>query len=75
MPNVGGLARVGSADLTPGEQQLCLLMTAKGLAATVQENGQLSYLLDQEVHEQLLESLATRTLPLRASTRRAPAEA
>jgi hypothetical protein len=74
-PNAQGLARVDAAALTPGEQQLCLLMTAKGLAATVEENGELAYLLDQEMHEQLLESLATRTLTLRASARRATAEA
>ncbi len=75
VPSAQGLARVEASKLTPGEQQLCLLLTAKGLAATTEEGGKMFYLVDQELHERLLESLATRTLPLHAAGRRAPMEA
>jgi hypothetical protein len=66
-PSVRGMARVESASLTPGEQQLCLLLTAKGLAAAIEEEGKLVYLLDQNAHEQLLDTLASQRFPMRAS--------
>ncbi|MGH9614690.1 MAG: hypothetical protein ACRD4P_16610, partial [Bryobacteraceae bacterium] len=62
-----GLARVDAAILTRGEQQLCLLLAAKGLAVVVEEDGRRIYLLDQTIHEQLFEALASRGFPLRAS--------
>jgi len=34
-----GMARVDAGGLSPGEQQLCLLLVAKGLAAQVREEG------------------------------------
>lgn len=68
-PTVRGMARVEASALTPGEQQLCLLLVAKRMAATVEEEGRLVYLLDQSAHEQLLESLAAQGFPLRASAR------
>jgi hypothetical protein len=70
-PAKRGIARVDASTLTPGEQQLCLLLAAKGLAVTQEEDGRLIYLLDHSVHEQLLDVLAAEGLPLRAS----PAEA
>lgn len=66
-PSVRGMARADSASLTPGEQQLCILLVAKGLAVTADEEGKRYYLLDQEIHEHLVESLASKGFPLRAS--------
>jgi hypothetical protein len=63
-----GMARVEAAVLTPGEQQLCLLLAAKGLAVVVEEDGRRYYMLDQSIHEQLLESLASQQFPLRAAS-------
>lgn len=66
-PTVRGMARVESSALTPGEQQLCLLLTSKGQAATLEEDGKLIYLIDQDAHEHLLDTLATQGFPLRAT--------
>jgi hypothetical protein len=57
---------IDDSALSAGERQLCLLLVNKGLAATRNEEGRLSYVLDPSVHENLVESLATRGLPLRA---------
>jgi hypothetical protein len=67
-PGPQGMARVDSDSLSPGEQQLCLLLTARGLAAPIQEGTKLHYLLDQSVHQQMFESLADRGLSLRATS-------
>ncbi|HTW63492.1 MAG TPA: hypothetical protein VME17_02700 [Bryobacteraceae bacterium] len=67
-PGPRGMARVEAAVLAPGEQQLCLLLAAKGLAVVVEEDGRRCYLLDQSIHEQLLESLASQQFPLRAAS-------
>ncbi|MGP0073476.1 MAG: hypothetical protein ACLPWF_16290 [Bryobacteraceae bacterium] len=66
-PGPRGVARVDAAALTPGEQQLCLLWASKKLAVVVEEDGRLYYMLEQGIHEQLLESLASQQFPLRAS--------
>jgi hypothetical protein len=66
-PSREGLARVEAAVLSPGERQLVLLLAARGLAAPVEEDGGRFYLLDASVHRSLVESLAERRLPLRAS--------
>ena len=66
-PGPRGVARVDAAALTPGEQQLCLLWASRKLAVVVEEDGHLYYLLEQGIHEQLLESLASQQFPLRAS--------
>jgi hypothetical protein len=62
------MARVEASALTPGEQQLCLLWAARKLAVVVQEDGRQYYLLEQGIHEQLLESLASQQFPLRAAS-------
>ncbi|HYK87765.1 MAG TPA: hypothetical protein VE398_03290 [Acidobacteriota bacterium] len=62
-----GMARVNSSTLSPGEQQLCLLLVSRGLAAQVNEEGRLFYLLDDEIHEHLVESLANPGLSMRAA--------
>ena len=66
-PSVRGMARVEASALTAGEQQLCLLLVAKKLAAATEEDGKLVYILDQTVHEQLLDTLAAQGFPMRAS--------
>jgi len=66
-PGPRGMARVDAAALTAGEQQLCLLWAAKKLAVVVEEDGRKYYLLEQGIHERLLETLASQQFPLRAS--------
>jgi hypothetical protein len=66
-PTLRGMARVEPEKLSGGEQQLCLVLVSKGLALVQEDDGKRYYLLDQTIHEMLLESLATQGLPLRAS--------
>jgi hypothetical protein len=66
-PTVRGLARLETDKLTGGEQQLCLVLVSKNLALVQEEDGKRFYLLDQSIHELLLEQLTTRGLPMRAS--------
>jgi hypothetical protein len=66
-PGPRGMARVEASALTPGEQQLCLLLAAKNLAILLEEDGRKYYMLEQGMHEHLLESLASQQFPLRAS--------
>ena len=63
----GGLARVDQSDLSSGEQQFLLLLAGRGQATQVDQGGEMYWLLDSETHAALLESLAERGLPLRAS--------
>lgn len=70
-PGSRGMARVPVAGMTSGELQFCLLLASKGAATIVEEEGIRYYVLDERAHEQLVESLATRPLPLRASARTA----
>jgi hypothetical protein len=67
-PGPRGMARVETTVLTPGEQQLCLLLAAKKLAVVVDEDGKKYYMLEQGIHEQLIESLASQEFPLRAAS-------
>jgi hypothetical protein len=66
-PALRGMARVEPEKLSGGEQQFCLVLASKGQALVQEEDGKRYYLLDQTIHEMLLESLATQGLPLRAS--------
>ena len=66
-----GMARVEAGGLSPGEYQLCLLLVAKAMAAQVQEDGKTWFLLDQQIHEHMVESLANKGLSLRAQSPRA----
>jgi hypothetical protein len=66
-PTLRGMTRVDSEGLSGGEQQLCLLLTSKRLAIVQEEAGKRLYLLDHTIQELLLDSLADRGLPLRAS--------
>jgi hypothetical protein len=63
----GGMVRVKADDLTPGELQVCSLLVSKGMAATAEEDGRVVYLLGPEIHEELLDVLATPGVHLRAS--------
>jgi hypothetical protein len=47
------------------------LLVSKGLAAQVREEDRLYFLLDSELHQHMLESLAMRGLVLRASVQQA----
>lgn len=70
-PSDGGLPRVDVATLTPGELQLCLLLAAKGAATLAQEEDRRFYLLDENIHEYLVESLSVPRMPLRATPKTA----
>ena len=74
-PNERGLPHVAASQLTAGEQQLCLLLNAKGLAAAEQVEGRLVYILEEGIHEQLLESLAARSVRLHVRTPQPAAQA
>ena len=62
-----GMASVEVSSLSPGELQYCLLLASKGLAAVAEEERGARYLLDPQVHESLIESLASQGMPLRAA--------
>ncbi|MGJ5817455.1 hypothetical protein [Paludibaculum fermentans] len=72
-PGLGGLPRVEVSLLTPGERQLCLLLASKGAATLIEEDGKRYYVLNENIHEQLVESLSTRGMPLRGSPKVAQA--
>jgi len=67
VPGPQGLAQVEESALSPGELQLLLLLLAKGLAARSDEGGKIYYLLDQSLHQRMVESLAVRGLSLHAT--------
>ena len=69
-PEPRGMPQVPLSSLPPGERQFCLVLAAQGKAA--QRAGY--YLLDEEIHEQMLESLNRRDMPLRAAPRPATAD-
>lgn len=66
-PALRGMARVEPDKLSGGEQQLCMVLVGRKLALVQEEEGRRFYLLDQKIHEMLLECLSSRGLPLRAS--------
>jgi hypothetical protein len=59
-----GVACLESRTLSAGERQLCLVLAAQGLAATVGEPERGLYAIDPRVHERLVEALAERSLTL-----------
>ncbi len=67
-PGPRGTARVDVAALNAGEQQLCLLLSAKKMAVLVEDGGRTYYMLEPGVHEHLMESLAAQGFPLRAAS-------
>jgi hypothetical protein len=69
-PGARGMARVDAAALSPGEQQLCMLLAARGKAIAAEQDGHTYYLLDPDIHEFLLDSLASYGFRLKASAPR-----
>lgn len=72
-PGRQGMPRVDAAALSPGEQQLFLLLSNKGLAAAEEGEGGTHYLLDPEIHGKMLESIDGRGIHFRAASSRAAA--
>ncbi|MBV8842069.1 MAG: hypothetical protein JO307_04585 [Bryobacterales bacterium] len=66
-PDQSGLTRADADSLTPGETQVCCLLVSKGLATTAERDGRVVYLLGAEIHEQLLELMASPDLRVRAA--------
>ncbi|HTM51744.1 MAG TPA: hypothetical protein VL285_23780 [Bryobacteraceae bacterium] len=66
-PGARGMARVDAAGLSPGEQQLCMLLVARSKAVAGEEDGQAFYILDPDVHERLLDSIAAYGFHLKAA--------
>jgi hypothetical protein len=64
-PGERGAPLVAADDLSPGETQLLLLLTARRLAVPVEQGGQTSYVLDATLYQRLAESLADQAPPLR----------
>jgi hypothetical protein len=62
-----GVACLESRTLSAGERQLCLILAAQGLATSVGEREHPLYAIDPGVHQRLVESLAERSLTLRAT--------
>ena len=69
-PGARGVARVDASALSAGEQQLCMLLTARGKAVASEEDGRTHYLIDPDIHEYLLDSLASQGFRLKASAPR-----
>lgn len=72
-PGRQGMPRVDAAALSPGEQQLLLLLSNKGLAAAEEDGTGTHYLLDPAIHEKMIESLDGRGMHFRAASSRAAA--
>ena len=72
-PGRQGMPRVDSEGLTSGEQQLCMMLVSKGMAAAVEESGKSYYLLDSATHESLLDTMASGNFTLKATPRSDPA--
>jgi hypothetical protein len=72
-PGRQGMPRVDAEDLSPGEQQLCMMLVAKGSAAVVEEAGKSYYLLDPQTHESLLDTMASGNFTLKATPHGNPA--
>ncbi len=67
-PGRQGMPRVDAADLSPGEQQWCLLLVNQGqIVVHEDESGAAYYLFDPETHRRLAESIASPNLAFRAS--------
>jgi hypothetical protein len=62
-----GEARVAASALTAGERQYVILLAGKQKAVVLEEEGETYYLVDGEVHQELMETLSVRGLPLRGA--------
>jgi hypothetical protein len=66
-PGSQGLPEVAAEALSPGERQLLLVLSSRGLAFSAGADGRRHYLLDAMLHQGLVESLSEPGLALRAS--------
>ena len=69
-PAPRGMAMVEAANLSAGEQQFCMLLTARGKAVAAEEEGRPRYMFDPEIHAWLLDSVASHGFRLKASAPR-----
>jgi len=69
-PCARGMASVDAATLSPGEQQLCLLLSSRKLAVIGDQEGRQLYLLEPGIHELLMEARSHPNFPLRAAAAR-----
>ena len=53
-----GTARLDASQLTPGELQLCLMLTGQGQASAVENQGSRCYLIEPRAFESLVETMA-----------------
>ena len=72
-PSANGLARINIDELNAGERQLLMLLTSRGLALVTEEEGRACYVIDQTMHEMLMDMITSRSLPLRAKAQSATA--
>jgi hypothetical protein len=66
-PGSDGVPSVDAGALSPGERQLLLVLSSRGLAFCAGEEGRRHYLLDASWHQALVESLSEPGLALRGS--------
>lgn len=62
-----GTASVDVESLTPGERQLCLVLTSHRQAAVLEESGHSVCHLDPTIHERLVETLAEPSVSVQAA--------
>lgn len=62
----GGLARLRDRELTAQEMQYLLLLTAEGRAEQSEDDAGIYWLLGQEAHAAMVDSLSVAQLPLQA---------
>jgi hypothetical protein len=62
---------VNASELSPGEQQLCLLLVSKGVATLEEHDSGSWYLFEAGIHEKMLESLSQPGMAFRAAASRA----
>lgn len=70
-PAENGMARVYVDELNSGERQLLMLLGARELALLSNDDGRGCFILDQSMHEMLMDMIASRSLPLRAKAQSA----
>ena len=62
-----GSAKLDAAILTPGELQLCIMLSGQGMAASVEHQGAQSYIIDPRAFESLVETMANEGIHWKAS--------
>ena len=62
-----GTARLDSAILTPGELQLCMMLAGQGMAAAMETQGGVAYLIEPRAFESLVETMANEGIQWKAT--------